>query len=67
MIQAASLTIRPDSHATAIHLVNDLPATAVHGAVMVELGDFYAGEERRLMLAIDVPAMSGLGLPRSAS
>ena len=29
---------------------------------MVELGDFYAGEERRLMLALDVPAMSGLGL-----
>ena len=29
---------------------------------MVELGDFYAGEERRLLLAIDVPAMPGLGL-----
>ena len=51
VIQAASLTIRPGSDATAIHLVNDLPATAVGGAVMVELGDFYAGEERRLMLA----------------
>ena len=50
VIQAASLTIRPGSDATAIHLVNDLPATAVGGAVMVELGDFYAGEERRLML-----------------
>ena len=62
VIQAASLTIRPGSDATAIHLVNDLPATAVQGAVMVELGDFYAGEERRLMLALDVPAMSGLGL-----
>ena len=62
VIQAASLTIRPGSDATAIHLVNDLPATAVGGAVMVELGDFYAGEERRLMLALDVPAMSGLGL-----
>ena len=64
VIQAASVTIRPDSHATAIHLVNDLPATAVRDGVMVELGDFYAGEERRLMLAIDVPAMSGLGLAR---
>jgi Ca-activated chloride channel family protein len=29
---------------------------------MVELGDFYAGERRRLLLEIDVPAMSGLGL-----
>jgi Ca-activated chloride channel family protein len=29
---------------------------------MAELGDLYAGETRRLLLEIDVPALSGLGL-----
>ena len=29
---------------------------------MVELGDFYSSEQRKLLLRIDVPAMAGLGL-----
>ena len=50
VVQAASLTIRPGSDVTAMHLFNDLPAVAIEGGFMVELGDFYAGEERRLLL-----------------
>ncbi len=62
VIQAASLTVRPTSDVAAVHLFNDLPAVAIEDGFMVELGDFYAGEERRLLLAIDVPAIPRLGL-----
>ncbi len=62
VVQAASLTVRPSGDVSQVRLFNDLPAVAIEGGFMVELGDFYAGEERRLLLEIDVPAMSGLGL-----
>jgi Ca-activated chloride channel family protein len=62
VVQAASLTVRPTGDVAAIHLFNDLPAVAIDGGFMVELGDFYAGEERKLLLTIDVPALPGLGL-----
>ena len=53
---------------SAVRLFNDLPATAIEDGFMVELGDLYAGETRRMLLEIDVPALHGLGLwPRSAT
>lgn len=60
--QAASLTVRPSSYVSAVRLFNDLPATGIQGGFMAELGDLYAGETRRILLEIDVPALSGLGL-----
>lgn len=61
-ILAASLRIAPTSDVRRIGLLNDLPCNVVEGGVMVELGDFYAGEERRLLLELEVPAMAALGL-----
>ena len=46
----------------AIRVLNDLPCNAVPGGVMVELGDFYAGEARKLLIELAVPAMAALGL-----
>ena len=60
-LQAASIIVRPTWDVEAVTMFNDLPAVPVDGGFMVELGDFYAGEERRLLLTIDVPAMTGLG------
>lgn len=62
VVQAASLTVRPTGAVEAVHLFNDLPATTIADGFMVELGDFYSSEERKLLLTIDVPAMAGLGL-----
>ncbi len=61
-VQAASLTVRPSSDVEAVRLFNDLPVTAIEDGFMAELGDLHAGETRRVLLEIDVPAMSGLGL-----
>jgi Ca-activated chloride channel family protein len=62
VVQAASLTVRPSGAVQAVHLFNDLPAVAIEDGFMVELGDFYSGEERKLLLTVDVPAMPALGL-----
>jgi Ca-activated chloride channel homolog len=61
VIQSASITVRPTGDVELVRLFNDLPAVFVEGGFMVELGDFYAGEQRKLLLTIDVPAMPGLG------
>lgn len=65
-VQAASLLIKPTEDVMQISVVNDLPSQRVAGGVMVELGDLYAGEQRRLLVALDVPAMAGLGLAQVA-
>ncbi len=61
VVQAASLAVRPTWDVETVRLFNDLPAAPIDGGFMVELGDFYAGEQRKLLLTIDVPAMTGLG------
>jgi Ca-activated chloride channel homolog len=63
-VQAASLTVRPGDEVSAVRLFNDLPATGIDGGFMVELGDLHAGETRRVLLEIDVPAIAGLGLAK---
>lgn len=63
-VQAASLTVRPTGDVSAVRLFNDLPATTIEGGFMVELGDFHAGETRRILLEIDVPEIASLGLSR---
>ena len=61
-VQAASLTVKPSDEVSAVRIFNDLPATGIDGGFMVELGDFHAGETRRVLLEIDVPAIAQLGL-----
>jgi Ca-activated chloride channel family protein len=66
-IQAASLLIRPTSEVQTVTVFNDLPAHGVQGGVMVELGDLWAGEQRRLLLCLGVPAIAALGLAQIAT
>lgn len=66
-VQAASLLVRPTGDVAGVTVFNDLPAVAVGGGVMVELGDLWAGERRRVLLTLDVPALPGLGLAQVAS
>ena len=66
-IQAASLTIAMSPHVRGVRLANDLQATAVGRGIQVELGSFWAGEERKLVLVFDVPQLPALGLTEVAS
>jgi Ca-activated chloride channel family protein len=66
-VQAASLVIRPEHAVDQVTLYNDLPAVAIQGGVMVELGDLWSSERRKLLLGFDVPAMSALGLATVAT
>jgi Ca-activated chloride channel family protein len=66
-VQAATLTIRPGAPVGSVTVHNDLPAHASGDALVVELGDFWAGEQRRLVLAFAVPAMPALGLAAVAT
>ncbi len=65
--QACSLTVRPTGAVETVRLFNDLPAVGIEDGFMVELGDFHSGEERKLLLTIDVPSMSALGLAEVCS
>ena len=65
-VQAASLLIAPISGVAQVGILNDLPSHAVIDGIMVELGDFYAGETRKLLIELTIPAMSALGLAKAA-
>jgi len=64
--QAASLIVRPTGDVAGLTLWNDLPSTAIDGGVMVELGDFYGSETRKIVLTLSVPSMPALGLAKVA-
>src|SRR3954447_14947784 len=66
-VQAASLLVRPTSEVQSVMVYNDLPAHAVDGGVMVELGDLWAGEQRTVLLGLGVPAIAALGLAQVAA
>jgi Ca-activated chloride channel homolog len=65
--QALSLLIRPTADVASVTVFNDLPGHAVDGGVMLELGDLWAGERRKLLLGLDVPASPALGLAQVAT
>ncbi|MGB3675445.1 MAG: VWA domain-containing protein [Candidatus Nanopelagicales bacterium] len=65
-VQAASLLIEPTGDVSGITVLNDLSTMAVESGVLAELGDFYSGESRRLVVTIEVPAMAALGLAQVA-
>ena len=66
-MQAASLIIRPKASVQTVTIWNDLPSQPVERGVMIELGDLWAGEARKLLLSFAVPAMPGLGLAEIAA
>jgi len=65
--QAASLLIRTTSAVEAVAVLNQLPTTTVDGGLMAELGSFYAGETRKLVLTFAVPGIAALGLAQIAT
>ena len=64
--QAASILVRPTDAMTGLTVWNDLPGHGTADGVMLELGDLYAGEERKLVLTFQVPSMAELGLAKVA-
>ena len=60
--QAVSLRIPASKHLRSHGVVGELPShTLPDGTVMVELGDLYSGEQRRILLRLEVPGLSDLG------
>ncbi|MDT0330656.1 vWA domain-containing protein [Nocardiopsis lambiniae] len=60
--QAVSLRIPAGERVRAVGVVGEMPSHRLpDGSVVVELGDFHSGEERRLLLRLDVPGVSSLG------
>ncbi|QIX27256.1 VWA domain-containing protein [Nocardioides sp. JQ2195] len=67
-VQGAALTIRFEPAVEMLRLYNDLPAQQIgDGTVMVELGDLFAAESRKLLLKFRVPALASLGLAHIAT
>ena len=65
-VQAAHLVITPTADVHEVEVLNDLPVHTDGDAIVVELGDLYAGETRRLSLRFGVPGMGALGLAQIA-
>lgn len=53
--------------APVIELLQDLPYWKDGDTYVVQLGDFYAGENRRFMIDLEVPGMAALGLATIAT
>jgi Ca-activated chloride channel family protein len=68
VVQAATLTVHFASSVQMLHLYNDLPAQQIGaGQVMIEVGDLYSQEQRKLLMRLQVPAMAALGLAHIAT
>lgn len=68
VVQALSLTVKFEPAVEFLRLYNDLPAQQIgDGTVMIELGDLYGEEARKVLLKFKVPAMAGLGLAKIAT
>lgn len=65
--QAGSLLLRMSPYVRAVRVINELPPVAVSDGILVELGSFYSGEVRKLVLTFDVPGIPALGLAEIAS
>ncbi len=65
--QAASLLIRMSQHVVSVSVVNELTTTATKDGVLAELGSFYSGESRRILLTFAVPGVAALGLMEIAT
>ncbi|RYC05668.1 vWA domain-containing protein [Nocardioides zhouii] len=68
VVQALSLTVKFEPAVQFLRLYNDLPAQQIgEGQVMIELGDLYSEEARKVQLKLKVPALAALGLARVAT
>jgi Ca-activated chloride channel homolog len=65
--QAASVHVRFTPAVKSVLIVNDLPVNKVDDGLLVELGNFYADETRKMVLTFDIPAVAALGLTEVAT
>lgn len=65
--QATSLRVRWTPHVSAAKVLNDVPTAALPDGFVLELGSFWAGETRRLVLTLDIPGIAALGLEQVAT
>jgi len=65
--QAASLRIRMAPTCSGLLVVNEMPFVALPDGVQIELGAFYSGEIRKLVVTFDVPGIAALGLAEIAN
>jgi hypothetical protein len=52
---------------TGLQVLNELPVAALPDGAMLELGSFYAGETRRVLIKLAVPGIAALGLAQVAT
>jgi Ca-activated chloride channel family protein len=68
VVQALTLTVKFERSVQFLKLYNDLPTQQIaDGSIVVELGDLYGEETRKLVLKFSIPAMAALGLARIAT
>ena len=61
-VAAALMRIRPQEGLVAgVTVLQDLPHWPEAGEVVVNLGDLYAGEERKTLFTLQIPALAALG------
>ena len=65
--QAATLRVTWTPHVAGIEVLNDLTVVGLPDGALLELGSFYAGETRRLVVKFAVPGIASLGLARVAT
>ena len=65
--QAGSLLVRMSPHVRGVRVINELPTVGLPEGVLVELGSFYSGESRKLVLTFNVPGIPALGLAEIAT
>jgi len=65
--QAASLRVTWTPFVSGARVVNDLPCAPLPDGFVVELGSFYAGEVRRLLITLQIPGIAALGLAQVAT
>ena len=67
-LQAVTLTLVLEPAVQMARLYNDLPSHELADRrIMIEIGDLYAHEKRRILLKLRVPAMSSLGAAKVAT
>ncbi len=63
--QAASLRLTWSQYVAGIDVLNDLTMIGLPDGAMLELGSFYAGETRRLLITLKIPSITRSALRRS--
>jgi Ca-activated chloride channel family protein len=64
--QNVSAEIRPSAAVEVVGLLNGYPHVGVDGGVQISIGDAYAGERRRIVFALNIPALTERGVEKVA-